>query len=249
MTRSAPSRQRADGCPIASLHRRQGLSRDNRVLEATAEVFLAKGQARLLKDLPQHRFAPRRKAFFEPIASRHEIVNSGSRLKRVSDSQRMSDDPRPFPPIGIGEPTLIRINPVCEPKIIKVADDAVPGGGFEELRPAPGKAALYQQPVERLEEPAGERMFLAATLPGSTMQRFQLGEEAERLCRCRCCAQLQRAAVLEISQGAAKLLAGIGAQHRVELALTRRQQTKIEGIGREDRLDPAEPASLDRRLG
>jgi len=39
-------------------HRRQGLSRDNRVLEATAEVFEAKGQARLLKDLPQHRFAP-----------------------------------------------------------------------------------------------------------------------------------------------------------------------------------------------
>src|SRR5215472_13661308 len=50
-------------------------------------------------------------------------------------------------------------------------------------------------------------------------------------------------------QGAAKLLAGIAAQHRVELAATRRQQTEIEGIGREGGLASAEPAALDSRLG
>src|SRR6516225_7407030 len=151
MTSSAPSRPRAAACPIASLRRRQGLSRDNRVLEATAEVFEAKGQARLLKDLPQHRLAPGRETFFEPIAPRHEVINPGSRLKRVPDSQGMGDEAGPLPPIGIGEAALIGINPVSQPKIVEVADNAVPGGGSQELRPAPGKAALYQQPVERLE--------------------------------------------------------------------------------------------------
>ena len=58
----------------------------------------------------------------------------------------MGDDPGPLPPIGIGKSALIGINPVCEPKIVKVANDAVPGGGSDELRPACGKAALYQQP-------------------------------------------------------------------------------------------------------
>ena len=81
------------------------------------------------------------------------------------------------------------------------------------------------------------------------MQRLQLSEERERLCRCRCCAQLQRAVAFEISQGAAKLLTGIGAQHREKLAATRRQQTKVQGLAREDRLAPAEPAALGRRLG
>src|SRR5271165_4260876 len=107
----SPSRPRAAACPIASLHRRQGFSRDHRVLETTAEVFKAKGQARLLKDLPQHRLAPGCETFFEPIASRHEIINPGFRLKRVPDSQGMGDDAGALPPIGIGESALIGINP------------------------------------------------------------------------------------------------------------------------------------------
>ena len=161
----------------------------------------------------------------------------------------MRHDAGPLPSIGIGEAALIGINAVPQPKIIKVADDAVPGGGSEELRPAPGKAALYQQAMERFEEVARERMPFAATLPGSAVQRLQRGEEAERLRRCRRRAQLQRAVTLEMPDGAAKLLARVGAQHRVELAAIRRQQTEIDRIGGEGGLSPAEPAALDRRLG
>src|SRR6516162_282118 len=200
MTSSDPGRPRT-ACPIASPHRRQGISRGNRALDATGQVFEAKGQARLLKDLPQHRLAPGCKTFFEPVASRHEIINPGARLECVLDRQGMSDNAGPLPTIGVGKPALIGINPISQPKIIEVADDPAAGG----------EAALDQQPVEPLEEPPGERMVLAATLPGSTMQHLQLRKEGERLCRRLRCAELQPAVALEMSEGAAKLLTGVGA--------------------------------------
>src|SRR6516164_2228894 len=81
------------------------------------------------------------------------------------------------------------------------------------------------------------------------MQYLQFREESQRLRCCRRGAQLQRAAPLEMPEGAAKLLAGIGAQHRVELAATRRQATEIDGVGGECGFASAEPAGLDRRLG
>jgi len=89
----------------------------------------------------------------------------------------MGDNAGPLLPIGVGEAALIGINPLPQPKIIKVAHDPAAGGRPEELRAARGKAALYQQPVERLEELARERMLLAATLPGGAVQRLQLSEE------------------------------------------------------------------------
>src|SRR5215472_1290881 len=49
--------------------------------------------------------------------------------------------------------------------------------------------------------------------------------------------------------GAAKLLAGIGAQHGVGLAATRGQQTEIERVGGDTGLSPSQPLALHRRLG
>src|SRR5215813_1399993 len=61
-------------------------SSDDRALETTGQVFEAKRQPRLLNDLPQHRLAVGRKTLFEPIASSHEIVDPGARLKCMPDS-------------------------------------------------------------------------------------------------------------------------------------------------------------------
>ncbi len=107
-----------------------------------------KGQARLLNDLPQHRLAPGRKAFLQPIAPGHEIVNERAGAKGVSDRQGVRNDPGPLAAIGIGEPALVRIHPLAEAKIVEVAQDPVAGAGSQELGPAFGEATLDQQPVE-----------------------------------------------------------------------------------------------------
>ena len=90
----------------------------------------------------------------------------------------MGDDAWPLLPIAISEAALIGVNPVPVPKVIKITDDPVAGAGPEEVRSARGKAALDQQSVEGLEEPARERMFPAAPLPGCAMQNLQLRKKA-----------------------------------------------------------------------
>src|SRR5436853_3840740 len=103
----------------------------------------------------------------------HEIIDSGPRPEGMPDGQGMGNDARPLPPIGVSKPALIGINPAPQAKVIEIADDPVAGGGSEHLRAVLGKAAFDQQPVEWLEEGAGERVRFAPALPGSAMQRFQ----------------------------------------------------------------------------
>src|SRR5262249_15404411 len=91
--------------------------------------------------------------------------------------QSMSDDTGPRPPIGVGKPALIGVNPAAPPKIIEVADRPVAGRGSEKLHAVLREATLDQQSMERLEKGAGERMRSASALPGGAMQRFQVSEE------------------------------------------------------------------------
>lgn len=162
------------------------------MLEAPREMFEAKGQAGLLNDLPQHRLAACCKAFLEPIASGHEIINASTRPERVADSEGMRDDAGPFPPIHRGEPALIGINPAPQSKVVEIAENPVAGRGSDELRRALGETVFDEQPVERLEKRAGERMRLAPTLPLGAMQCLQRIEKFERLRSCRRRGQPQR---------------------------------------------------------
>src|SRR5208282_4781296 len=74
-------------CPNVSPHRRQGLSCDDGVLEATAEVFEAKSQPRLLNDFPMNRLPPGCEALLQPVAPRHQIIHASTRAERIADGQ------------------------------------------------------------------------------------------------------------------------------------------------------------------
>src|ERR1700752_5049448 len=113
-------------------------------------MFEAKGQPRLLHDLPQHRLAAGREAFLQSIAPGHEVVDACARAERMPDPQRMGDDAGPLASIGVGKPALIGVNPVALKKVIEIADDAVASAGSQELKPALSKAALDQQAMEHL---------------------------------------------------------------------------------------------------
>src|SRR5216683_2552270 len=234
--------------PIVLLRGRQGFLCVKSVLQAAAEALQAESQARLLKDLPQHRLAPGTEAFLQPVTSGHEIIDCGPRPEGMPDGQGMDDDAGPFSPIGVSKPALIRINPASQSKIVEITDDPVAGGGSEQLGAALGETALDQQPVERLEEGAGERVGFAPAFPPGAMQYFQRSEEI----RCLRCAhrlvQPQRAGTLELPKRPSELLARVGAEHWIEFTAARQQQTEIDGVGRQCGLDPAEPAAFDRLL-
>src|SRR5215472_14917464 len=160
----------------------------------------------------------------------------------------MRDHTGPLAPRGPGKPALIGINPTSLPKVVEIADYPLAGRCFEELDSTIVKAAFDQPPMEGLKECAGEGVHLPPPHPRGAMQRLQFSEKLQRLLKRRCRSQTERASALEIPKGAAELLTGVGAQHRVKFAVARRQQRKINGIRRNAGLAAAEAATFDDLL-
>src|SRR6516162_8619204 len=160
----------------------------------------------------------------------------------------MRDDTGPFTPTGLGKPALIGINSAPQAKVVEIADYLLAGRCFEELDSAVVKGAFDQPPMEGLKECAGEGVHPPPPLPRGAMQRLQFSEKFQRLLKRRCRGQAERASLLKIAKGPAQLLAGVGAQHRVEFAAARRQQSKVNGIGRNAAFAAAEATTFDGLL-
>src|SRR5262249_28949626 len=100
--------------------------------------------------------------------------------------------------------------------------------------------------MKRLEEFAGKGMRSAAPLPRGTMphpHRIEKGHGFRYGCPS-CQAQLTES--FEITQRAPELLARIGAQHRIELAVACRQAAEIDRIGGKRYFAASEPALVER---
>src|SRR5277367_3133437 len=68
-------------------------SQPHSLLQTAGQVLETKGETWLLDHLPEHWFAPRGKALFQPVVAGHEIINAHPRTIGVSNRQRMGDDP------------------------------------------------------------------------------------------------------------------------------------------------------------
>src|SRR5271169_3749042 len=200
------------------------------LFQTASQVLETKGETWLLDDLPEHRFTRCGKAFLQPVMACHEIINAHPRTTGVSNRQRMGDDPGALARVGVGEPALIGIDATVASEIIEIADDPLASPRLDDLDRTLGKAVFDQTPLERFEKPATERMLSAATFPGGAMQRLQSAEPALGFGLGGGFAQLQRAVRLEMPQRAAQLLAGIGAEHRVEPTVARGEKTEVERI-------------------
>src|SRR6478672_4769968 len=99
--------------------------------------------------------------------------------------------------------------------------------------------------MERLKEFASEGMGLAAPLPGSAMQRLHRIKERQGF---RCALRLrqtERTEPFKIPHRASELLARIGAEHGIELAIACSKPAEIDGIGGEGSFAVAEPAAAE----
>ncbi len=206
------------------------MSRPDGLLQPPAQIFEAKPQPRLLNHLPQHRLAAGRKALLQPIATRHEVVNSHIAAERLPNRQRVRNVARPLARIGVVKPALIGIDPPAMAEIVKVADGALAGARLDHLYIARGKAALDQAPVKPLEERAGERVHTVAALPRRAVQSLHRREPELRLGLGRRLPQLHRTVAREMTQRAMQLLTGVGAQHRVEIAVAVGQAAQFDAV-------------------
>src|SRR5215212_4740089 len=119
----------------------------------------------------------------------------------------------------------------------------------KDLNRAIGDMSIDQLMMEHLEERPTERVRLAAALPGGNVQFLQPGQKFARLAAIGRTVQPQFPEPLEMPDGAPQLLTRVAAEHRIKLAVNRREAVQRDPVAWNLGLPPVEAAPCDDIAG